>query len=100
VLVQEKITPGAGSCYETWQSLGSPQDLSPIEHHLLQGHAAPEGLVFHPDANNGVVSHDFRLLPGEVIYLELRAQSEAALPTTPQRHELAEWYASRRGAKE
>jgi hypothetical protein len=41
------------------------------------------------------VSHDFRLVPGEVVYLELRAQGEAALPTTPQRHELAEWYATR-----
>jgi xylan 1,4-beta-xylosidase len=97
LLVQERITPGTGSCYETWQALGSPQDLSPIEHHLLEGHAAPEGQVFHPDANSGEVSHDFRLLPGEVVYLALRAQGEAALPTTPQRHELAEWYAARRG---
>jgi xylan 1,4-beta-xylosidase len=100
VLVQEKITPGAGSCYETWQSLGSPQNLSPIEYHLLEVHAAPEAQVFHPDAGSGEVSHDFRLVPGEVVYLELRAQGEAALPTTPQRHELAEWYATRRGAKE
>jgi xylan 1,4-beta-xylosidase len=99
VLVQERITAGAGSCYETWQSLGSPQNLSPIEHHLLEVHAAPEAQVFHPDAGNGQVTHDFRLVPGEVVYLELRAQGEAALPTTPLRHELAEWYASH-GAKE
>ena len=99
VLVQERITPGAGSCYETWQSLGSPQNLSPIEHHLLEVNAAPEARVFHPNAGEGEVSHDFRLVPGEVIYLELRAQGEAALPTTPQRHELAEWYA-RHGTKE
>jgi xylan 1,4-beta-xylosidase len=96
VLVQERITAGAGSCYETWQSLGSPQNLSPIEHHLLEVHAAPEAQVFHPDAGNGEVSHNFRLLPGEVVYLELRAQGEAALPTTPLRQELAEWYAARR----
>ena len=99
VLVQERITAGAGSCYETWQSLGSPQNLSPIERHLLQVHAAPEAQVFHPDAGNGQVTHNFRLLPGEVVYLELRAQGEAALPTTPLRQELAEWYASH-GAKE
>jgi hypothetical protein len=96
VLVQERITAGAGSCYETWQSLGSPQNLSPIEHHLLEVHAAPEAQVFHPDAGNGQVTHDFRLVPGEVVYLELRAQGEAALPTTPLRQELAEWYAARR----
>jgi xylan 1,4-beta-xylosidase len=100
VLVQERITAGAGSCYETWQSLGSPQNLSPIEHHLLEVHAAPEAQVFHPDAGNGQVTHDFRLVPGEVVYLELRAQGEVALPTTPLRQELAEWYAARRGAKE
>ncbi|MFZ0301571.1 MAG: hypothetical protein WAL75_02755 [Terracidiphilus sp.] len=100
LLVQERIAAGTGSCYETWQSLGSPQNLSPIEHHLLEVHAAPEAQVFHPDADKGEVSHDFRLVPGEVVYLELRAQGETALPTTPQRQELAEWYASRRGAKE
>jgi xylan 1,4-beta-xylosidase len=96
LLVQERITAGAGSCYETWQSLGSPQNLSPIEHHLLEVHAAPEARVFHPDAGNGQVTHDFRLLPGEVVYLELRAQGEPALPTTMLRHELADWYAARR----
>jgi len=96
VLVQERIAAGAGSCYETWQSLGSPQNLSPIEHHLLEVHAAPEAQVFYPDAGNGQVTHDFRLVPGEVVYLELRAQGEVALPTTPLRQELAEWYAARR----
>jgi len=99
LLVQELITAGAGSCYETWQSLGSPQNLSPIEHHLLEVHADPEALVFHPDTTNGKVSHDFRLAPGEVVYLELRGQGETALPTTPLRHELADWYAARGGAK-
>jgi xylan 1,4-beta-xylosidase len=100
LLVQERIAAGAGSCYETWQSLGSPQNLSPVEHHLLEVHSAPEAKVFHPDAANGQFRHDFRLVPGEVVYVELRAQAESALPTTMLRHELAEWYASRRGAKE
>src|ERR1035437_7049772 len=53
VLVQERITAGAGSCYETLQSLGTPQNLSPIERHLLEVHAAPEARVFHPDAGHG-----------------------------------------------
>ena len=73
-LVQEKITAAAGSCYKTWQSLGSPQNLSPTERSLLKAHAVPEAQVFHPDAANGQVTHDFRLVPGEVVYLELRAQ--------------------------
>ena len=96
VLVQERITAGAGSCYETWQSLGGPQNLSPVEYHMLEVHAAPEAQVFHPDAVNGQVSHDFRLLPGDVLYLESRPQEEAAIPTAPLRQELAAWYAARR----
>jgi xylan 1,4-beta-xylosidase len=100
VLVQEKITAGAGSCYETWQSLGTPQNLSPLEHQVLESHAAPEAGVFHPDVTNNQVTHEFHLALGEVLYVELRAQQEAALPRTELRHELAEWYASRRGTKE
>ena len=37
VLLQERITAGAGSCYETWQALGTPQNLSPTERRLLEG---------------------------------------------------------------
>ena len=96
VLVQERITAGAGSCYETWKSLGSPQNLSPTEYQLLEVHAAPEAQVFHPDAVNGRVSHDFRLATGDVLYFSMRPQEEAALPTAPLRHELAAWYAARR----
>jgi xylan 1,4-beta-xylosidase len=96
VLIQERIAAGAGSCYETWQSLGSPQDLSPIEHRQVYVHAAPEAQVFHPDALNSRVTHNFLLAPGDVLYLESRPQEEAALPTAPLRQELAAWYASRR----
>jgi xylan 1,4-beta-xylosidase len=96
VLVQERITAGAGSCYETWKSLGSPQDLSPIEHRQVRVHAAPEAQVFHPDVQDGRVTHNFLLAPGDVLYLESRPQEEAALPTAPLRQELAAWYASRR----
>ena len=96
VLVQERITAGAGSCYETWKSLGSPQNLSPIEHRQVHVHAAPEARVFHPNARTSQVTHSFRLASGDVLYLELRPQEEAALPTAPLRHELAAWYASRR----
>lgn len=96
VLVQERITAGAGSCCETWQSLGRPQNLSPIEHHLLEVHAAPEARLFQPDAKNGQVTHDFRLAPGEVLYLELRPQEAAALPKAPLRQELKAWYAAMR----
>ncbi len=61
VLLQERITAGAGSCYETWQALGTPQNLSPGERHLLEVHAAPEAQLFQPEAQNGQVAHDFLL---------------------------------------
>lgn len=95
VLLQERITAGAGSCYEIWQSLGSPQNLSPSEHRLLEAHTIPEARLFQPEAQNGQATHIFRLLPGEVLYLELRSQGEAALPNGPLQQELAAWYASK-----
>ena len=96
VLLQERITAGAGSCYETWQSLGTPQNLSPTERHLLEVHADPEARLFQPEAQNGRVRHEFRLAPGEVLYCELRPQGVVALPKAPLRQELAAWYAARR----
>jgi xylan 1,4-beta-xylosidase len=96
VLVQERITAGAGSCYETWLSLGGPQNLSPIEHELLQAHAMPEARLFRPDVQHEQVSHPFQLAPGEVIYLELRPEGAVALPNSMLRQDLAAWYAARR----
>jgi len=96
VLLQERIRAGAGSCYETWQSLGRPQNLSPGERHLLDAHAIPEAQLFRPEAQNGQLRHNFRLDPGEVLYVELRPEGAAALPKTPLRQDLAAWYASRR----
>ncbi len=96
MLLQERITAGAGSCYETWQSLGGPQNLSPSETRLLEIHSAPEAQLFQPEAQNSRVTHDFQLAPGEVLYLELRPQGAVALPNGPLRQELAAWYAARR----
>lgn len=96
VLVQQRITPGAGSCYETWQSLGAPQDLSPAERELLEVHAVPDARLFRPAVENKRVKHAFRLAPGEVLYLELQLRGAAALPNGPLRQELAAWYAARR----
>jgi len=96
VVLQERITAGAGSCYETWQSLGTPQNLSPSEHRLLKVHANPEARLFQPEAQSGKVTHEFRLAPGEVLYVELRPQGAVALPKSPLRRELERWYESRR----
>lgn len=99
VVLQERITAGAGSCYETWQALGTPQNLSPTERDLLAVHSEPEARLFKPEAQKGRVSHEFRLIPGEVLYCELRPQGAAALPKAPLRQELAAWYASRQKSK-
>ena len=96
VLLQERITAGAGSCYETWQSLGTPQNLSPAERELLEIHAAPEARLFKPEAQNSRVAHEFLLAPGEVLYCELRPQGAVALPKAPLGQEVAAWYAARR----
>jgi xylan 1,4-beta-xylosidase len=96
LLLQERIAAGAGSCYETWQALGTPQNLSPTERRLLEVHAAPEARLFHPEAQSSQVRHAFRLVPGEVLYCELRPQGAVALPKAPLRQELAAWYAARR----
>jgi len=96
LLTQERITAGAGSCYETWQLLGTPQNLSLAEHHLLEAHSMPEARLYRPDVKGRQVSYPFRLSPGEVMYLELRSQGAAALPNESVRRELATWYARRR----
>ena len=99
VLLQERIAAGAGSCYETWQALGTPQNLSPTERDLLAAHSAPEARLVKPEAQSGRVNHEFRLMPGEVLYCELRPQGAVALPKAPLRQELAAWYASSRKPK-
>jgi xylan 1,4-beta-xylosidase len=99
LLLQERITAGAGSCYETWKSLGMPQNLSPQESRVLGAHAVPEAQVFSPSAESGQVTHEFQLARGEVLYIELRSQGEVALPISPLRQELADWYEARRGTK-
>jgi Glycosyl hydrolases family 39 len=96
LLLQERIAAGIGSCYETWQALGTPQNLSPTERRLLEVHSAPEARLFHPEAQSSQVRHAFRLAPGEVLYCELRPQGAVALPKAPLRQELAAWYAARR----
>jgi hypothetical protein len=87
--------PGVSRARETAKAR-RPQNLSLTEHHLLEVHAAPEARLFRPDVQDGLVTHNFRLDPGEVLYLELGPQGEAALPKTPLRQELAVWYASMR----
>lgn len=99
VLLQERITAGAGSCYETWQSLGTPQNLSPVEYELLKAHAVPEARLFRPEAQSGRVTHNFRLAVGEVLYLEMRPEGAVALPNGPLNLEVQAWYAAHRRAK-
>lgn len=96
VLLQERIAAGSGSCYETWLSLGTPQNLSPTERDLLEVHSAPEARLFKPEAQKGRVCHEFRLAPGEVVYCELRPQGAVALPKAPLRQKLTAWYAAKR----
>ncbi|HKU25849.1 MAG TPA: hypothetical protein VJQ54_10285 [Candidatus Sulfotelmatobacter sp.] len=96
LLIEDRIAAHAGSCYETWQSLGCPQNLSPAERNLLKAHSAPETRLYEPEAQGGRLTHEFRLMPGEVLLCELGPQGAAALPKRPLREEAAAWYAAHR----
>ncbi len=96
LLIEERIAAHAGSCYETWQSLGAPQNLSPAEFNLLKAHSVPETRIVKLEAAGGGVTHEFRLMPGEVLLCELGPQGAAALPKKPLREEVAAWYAAHR----
>lgn len=96
LLIGERIAAHAGSCYETWQSLGSPQNLSSAEHNILKAHSVPETGLFKPEAQGSRITHEFRLMPGEVLLYELSLQGVVALPKRPLREDVAAWYAAHR----
>lgn len=88
VCIESRIRPGAGSAWETWRALGSPQTLSPAEMRLLRAHSQPEVRLIKPQADP---RFSLCLESSEVVHLEIRPQAMAALPKTNLRGALALW---------
>ncbi|NJK91425.1 MAG: hypothetical protein HC904_06110 [Blastochloris sp.] len=86
IMLESRIQAGAGSAWETWRELGSPQTLSPLEMRLIRSHAQPAMRLTSPGTTN-----TFSLKPGEVLHLEIRPQGSPALPKSNLRHALADW---------
>lgn len=86
--IESRIRPGAGSAWETWNALGSPQTLSPAEMRLLRAHAQPEVRLIEAQSD-GMIT--LRLDAAEVLHLEIRPKGQTALPKTNLRDALALW---------
>ena len=76
LLTRAALRAGQGSAYETWMSWGAPPNLTPSQQEALEALAAPEssGEMIEP----GMHSEAFRLLPYEVLYLEVAPQEASA----------------------
>lgn len=61
-----QIRPGAGSAYETWVSLGRPQNPTPMQTEGISAASEPETRF---QTTPGAI--DFELGPGEVLLIEL-----------------------------
>ncbi len=90
-LLTAVIGEGHGSAWESWVAMGRPHNLSVSEDTLLRAHATPtwQARLVAPVA--GLVALDLDLAPGEVLYAELRAQGEEAMPRKADAKALAVW---------
>lgn len=87
-----KIGVGQGSAWESWQLLGSPQNLTTTQVELLRAHAEPSYSISKLKGEGSIKSVDFELKPGEVQYIEISALDQAAdkkIMTDPK--DLKEW---------
>ncbi len=87
-IIETRISARAGSAWETWRDLCSPQTLSPGEFALLQAHAEPRRTL-HPAS--ALPDLTLTLAPGEVVHLELRAPGQPSLPKTNLRKQFVDW---------
>lgn len=88
------LCAGAGSLYETWQSLGGPVTLTRIENEALSAASHPRHHVHRLPVKDGKVRLPFSLKRDEVIFAELcpprigstlgREESERALTALDQ----------------
>ena len=70
-LLTAMICAGAGSLYETWQSLGGPVSLTRIEREALAAASEPRHRVHRLPVEDGRVRLPFILKTNEVLFAEL-----------------------------
>jgi xylan 1,4-beta-xylosidase len=90
-IITMRIKSGAGSCYETWLAMGRPQNLSSAQESLLRAHAVPEHRLHVIQPAGGMIELPIELLPGEVLYLELRASGPVAAPKGAKLDDVKRW---------
>jgi len=89
--VSATITVGAGSPWETWQVMGSPLNLSPMQLDLLMAHSKPIYEMSHIKPVGGSISYEFLLRPGEVKYWEISVSSKAGSSKISSEEDLEKW---------
>jgi beta-xylosidase len=90
-VVTSRIAVGAGSAYETWCAMGRPHNLSTTELELLDSHSRPRMEAQRLTPADGQVERAFDLAPNEVLYIEIRPCSPAAVPKGPDAKDVARW---------
>jgi xylan 1,4-beta-xylosidase len=82
VVTTSHLSAGAGSPFETWETMGRPANLSPTQLKLLRQAAEPamRAMVLKPAA--GALLLPFSLAPNEVLHVEFRPQGPSALSKT------------------
>ena len=80
-----------GSAYETWISMGMPQNLSKTQQEMLEAHSMPEYDFMTVEAKDGYVEVPFMLEPNDVMYIEAEKKGEVMLPRSIDEDTLARW---------
>ena len=91
-VIATRIRAGAGSCFETWINMGRPQNLSLTQESLLRAHSVPEhSLQVATPTHDRMIELPVELLPGEVLYLEIRQTGPVAGPKGDRAKDEAKW---------
>jgi xylan 1,4-beta-xylosidase len=93
LVVSARIGAGAGSAYESWLAMGAPHNLAPAEESALRAHAEPTWTITRVVPVQSVVGLDIVLLPGEVLYLQVRPLGARSMPRSASPADLARWNA-------
>lgn len=80
IIQQARIREGQGSPYEAWLKMGKPSNLSPFEEEFLRARGEMEYSLatFNADA----ASIDVSLKPDEVLYLEIKKNTDLDVSPT------------------
>ncbi len=76
--ISARIAASKGSPWETWVQMGTPQNLTPAQEHVLRAHAEPEWRTIDLIERDGKLALDFTLQPNDVLYIEISPKSGKA----------------------